>query len=143
MMKAVLALGLCLIGCAAKTAKHESATPLVCEMSDRSGTYLSVFTTKSGNCGDLPEELGRLDDASGLPDYCAFDADDRWSENDCKLERAYTCVTDSGVTTSAVAVTEQRDESGATLSGLVTLRATNGPTGETCVGTYAVTLTRQ
>jgi hypothetical protein len=117
-----------------------------CERSDRSGTYLMQFSERSGDCGPIPEQLGRLDDAEALLDGCALDAPDRWTEGDCKLERAYTCAEDGieqGASSSWVAVTTQADDSGSRIIGTVTVRISDAGGAQLCRGTYEFSASRQ
>jgi hypothetical protein len=117
-----------------------------CSSDERSGTYLSTFTEQSGNCGPIPEQLGRLDDAEALPDTCALDAEDRWSEAECKLERAFTCEepgVGEGVTAAYVAVTEQTDEDGGSLTGTLTVTVFEPDGSVMCKSTYRTTIERQ
>lgn len=117
-----------------------------CDRSDRSGTYLLQFTERSGDCGPIPEQLGRLDDAEALLEECALDAPDRWTEGDCKLERAYTCAEDGiepGASSSWVAVTTQADDSGSRITGTVTVRVSDARGVQLCRGTYGFEASRQ
>lgn len=120
---------------------------LVCNQGDRVGTYLAVFSERNMPlpCGPLPDQLGRID-SQDLPDGCVFDASDRWTENDCKLERAYTCESDDigpGYTTEWIAVTTQDNSSGSRISGVVTIRALDASGVALCASTYDVVATRQ
>lgn len=119
---------------------------LECSRSDRGGTYLLEYSERSGDCGPLPDALSRLDDAEAVGEGCRLDAPDRWSADSCRLERAYTCEEPGvgpGVTSSSVAVTEQRDGSGDRLTGLLTIRLRDADGRVLCSGTYDVTATRQ
>lgn len=130
-------------GCSSGDDEEESFT---CEKTDRSGTYFVEYETVDGNCGDIPSSVGRLDDATALPDTCAFDAPDRWSDGDCKLERAYSCeenAIEPGATSTTVAVTEQRDAAGDMLAGTLTMTVKGGDGGFICSGTYRFSASRQ
>jgi len=117
---------------------------LECSRGDRWGTYLLEYSERSGDCGPLPDALSRLDDEDAMGDGCELDAPDRWSADSCRLERAYTCEDPGiGVTGTFVAVTEQRDGSGARLTGLLTVRLRDADGRVLCSGTYDVTATRQ
>lgn len=117
-----------------------------CSKTERNGTYLMTLTVVSGDCGEYPQQLGRLDDAEAIPDICALDAPDRWSEGECKFERAYTCLEEGigpGVQSHWVAVTTQDDDSGSRLSGTVSVRITSAAGLQVCVGTYSMSAVRQ
>ena len=124
----------------------EKREAVSCSIAERSGTYLTTFETVSGDCGDIPQVLGRIDSAEALPDICAFDAADRWPDGECKLERAYSCLEEGigpGVQSHTVAVTTQDDDAGARISGTVTMRVTNAAGAQMCVGTYTISAVRQ
>jgi hypothetical protein len=140
-MKYLAILGLLVSGCGGSDDE-----PVECSRTDRSGTYLVQMTETSGNCGPIPDQLGRLDDAEALPAVCAHDAADRWSDGDCKFERAYSCLEDGvgpGYTSSSVAVTEQQDSDGGSFTGLVTITVFDAAGAVACKSTYELTATRQ
>lgn len=130
---------LVLLGC---SAGGESGLAITCSAADRTGTYLQRFETLSGDCGDIPEALGRVD--AGLPATCTLDAPDRLSEGECKLERAYTCQADAaGATAKYVAVSTQEADDGSRLVGTLSVRGLNADGTLACSGTYRITATRQ
>lgn len=117
------------------------------EATDRSGTYLASYSERSGGtCGDIPDELGRLDGVNALPAQCTEDAPDVWSADGCRLDRSFTCC-EGYYCTSIVAVTEQRDASAATITGTLSLRITEfDPAGnpvDSCSSLYDMTAQRQ
>jgi hypothetical protein len=136
-------IGLVMLAAGCGGSDDPDAGAVECEQSDRSGTYFIEYETVSGNCGDLPSALGRLDDANALPDGCSFDAMDRWSDGDCKLERAYTCPGESGGTIVATAVSTQQDDSGDNITGTATMTLRDADGATVCVGTYRFKATRQ
>jgi hypothetical protein len=113
--------------------------PFVCEPEDREGTFLLSFAVMKGDCGYFADQRVKVEDVDALPDGCKFDAPDEWAENDCKLRRYYTCVTDLG-TSKWTAVTEQHDEDATVLTGVVTVKLTGE---QPCMGTYSVRYDRQ
>lgn len=145
-MTRLIGLGLLAFGCSATDPASERQEPLSCAKTDRTGTYFVTYTTVSGDCGDIPDGLGRLDDAEALPDICALDAADRWSDGDCKLERAYSCLEAGigpGVQSHTIAVTTQDDDSGARITGTITMRITDPSGVQLCNGTYQLSAVRQ
>lgn len=124
----------------------EGEAGFTCSAAERSGTYLMTFSERSGDCGPIPEQLGRLDDAEALPEECTLDAPDRWSEGECKLERAYTCEEDGiepGATSSWIAVTSQADDSASRITGTVTVRILGADGVQLCRSTYGFSASRQ
>jgi hypothetical protein len=141
MAKFILGLGLLVAACGGS-----DDAPVECEISDRGGTYLFHLAERGGGtCGAIPDALQRFDSQEPSAG-CALDEPDRWSENDCKLERSYSCdepAIETGATSKTVAVTTQQDGGGAKITGLVTIRIfrPNGTVG--CASTYDLTATRQ
>ena len=117
-----------------KRGEGDDEPPLVCEPSDREGTYLMSFVVMRGDCGELADQIVKIEDVDALPESCKFDVDDEWTERDCKLKRYYTCVTDLG-TSKWTSVTEQHDEGATVLTGVVTVKLSGE---QPCMGTYSV-----
>lgn len=119
--------------------------PGSCEPGDRVGTYLSHSEKVDGSCGELSDSVGRIDDPTFLPANCTHDAPDRWSNEGCKLERAFSCVATDGTGSrqSLVAVTEQQNTGGSLITGVMTMRLTDASGAFVCSGTYRITFTRQ
>lgn len=144
MTKFILGLGLLLGACSGSDGG--SSAPIECAQTDRVGTYLSHLVERDGGkCGPIADALGRID-SEELPAGCSFDAPDRWSEGDCKLERAYSCDEPgigAGYTSKSVAVTRQQASDGSKITGTVTITILepNGTVG--CASTYDLTATRQ
>lgn len=111
-------------------------------MAHRDGTYVQRSTRRSGDCGDLPEQVVRIDDPHGLPANCALDAADEVSADQCKLSRSYTCTFDDGGSGSLTAITSEHD-GGETVSGVLSMRLYDAAGGVRCVGSYDTTFTRQ
>jgi hypothetical protein len=137
-----------LLGCSGASSGDDddtSGAPTSCDwVEDRMGTYLQRFTETSGNCGPIPDALGRLDNSAPLPENCALDADDRVTENGCKLERAFTCTDEpNDFVTSTVAVSTQQDEAGALITGKATITARHLDGSTVCVSTYNFRAERQ
>ncbi len=122
-------------------------TPIECSAADRTGTYLMRYETLSGTCGDIPESIGRLENAAQeLAEGCVFNADDRWTDDDCKLERAITCPFPeacAGCTLRGVAVTTQQTEDGSLITGTTTVTALDSDGTLGCTGTYRIRGERQ
>lgn len=118
-----------------------------CDPADRSGTYLMRYSERAdGTCGDAPDTLVRLDPDGELGGGCSLDAPDEWSADQCRLTRSVTCC-DGGYCTSVTGFTTQQDDSGATISGVMTFQiqeiGASGAVLDGCLSTYDVTATRQ
>lgn len=137
-MRYLVILGTLVLGCGSDA----EAGAVTCERSDRSGTYLLSYETLGGTCGDLTSVVGRLDEAP-LPDDCVSNAQDRWSEGDCKVERAFTCEVEPGQFVSYIAVSEQVDSEGDELTGTMTVILKDSTGAEICGGTYRLRAVRQ
>lgn len=134
------------LACFACSSETENR-PVTCAKTERSGTYAMRFTERAGGtCGAIPEQLGRLDDAEALLPGCQLDAADRWSADECKLERAYTCPEPgigSGVTSQSVAVSTQMTEDASRIDGTITLTIKRPDGTALCKSTYDATFVRQ
>lgn len=114
-----------------------TSQPTTCKRTDRSGTYRIVYTTVSGNCGDIPQTNV---DFNTIDPTCKV-VSDRWSENDCKLERTLECALPNS-SQKIVAVTRQTAEDGSKVSGSFTISATSKDGKTSCDGTYDATASR-
>lgn len=112
-----------------------------CHQSDRTGTYLSHFTERSGDCGPIPDVVGRIDGPL-IGGTCTNPAPDRWSDGDCKLERTLHCVANDGSIIDGQGVTTQQTPDGSHITGVFT--ATIAQPGQpVCTSTYDLDQTRQ
>jgi hypothetical protein len=119
------------------------AEPLECSRADRTGTYLLQYTEQSGDCGPLPDAVGRLDAAEADAPGCTVNSS-VWSEADCKLERTVTCEsTADDLSLRMIGVTEQADSAGHKITGLMTLDARTIGGAYVCLSTYTMTAVRQ
>jgi hypothetical protein len=132
---------LALAGCASAT--PSTPPPSACRKTDRAGTYRQTFTTESGACGDLPEQLVSFTDpmASAAPGIACRITSETWSDNDCKLERTISCRGPDGLTTGT-GVTRQETANASVVDGTfsVSVRLNDG---WTCQGTYGVHSVRE
>jgi hypothetical protein len=144
MQKLTIAVALVLIGCGGENNSGPPA-PTACQRTDRSGTYRQYYTTQGGNCGELDSELVSYDAptpgaSTGAGPACTIEAE-RWSENDCKLERTVACTSPDFVTTGT-GVSRQQTEDGSMIGGTFTV-SVRLRDGSTCRGTYGLTAYRQ
>lgn len=110
-------------------------------MADRDGTYSIRYTTVSGDCGEFPETLGRLDSGAPVAPPCERTAPDDVSADECRLDRSIRCLQDGGET-EVVGYTEDVSGDGSRLEGSMTFSITLAD-GQSCVGTYDVVAVRQ
>lgn len=127
-----------------------------CSLEHRSGTFRLRLTEQSGNCGPVPESIERLPSYDYLPDGCMLDGPDLVSDDECHLERAYTCeldipacptqVTPPGAepapnTARYVAVTTEQTPD--RITGTVSLSVTCWDGSALCVSTYGAEAVRE
>jgi hypothetical protein len=118
--------------------------PLECSQDDRRGTYLLRHSEMSGGgCGPVGDQLARLD-GDNVGEGCIVNHE-RWSENDCKLERTMTCVYEADDGRAVItAVSEQKDEEGESITGVLDVSLYTHSTGEfLCSSTYRMSGERQ
>lgn len=130
-----------LLSCAA--AKDDE--PITCSKSERTGIYLLTYTVLSGDCGDVPDELGRFKDgiaeSTGDGAECVFEAKS-WKNENCTLESRSVCLDgDRKVTWDWT--TEQVEDDGSSFAGTASAKATTTAGQALCSGTYRVRATRQ
>lgn len=144
--------GLVVAACSSGTAASSGPPlPTMCNRAERIGTYLLTWTEQSGTCGKIDPSLVSFNDTSsvmskgdGGPPPCMVHTD-VWSENDCKNERTFTCVTPlsgGSATDDAVAVTHETAAGAARIEGTITI-SLRGSDGSSCTSTYAVVYVRQ
>lgn len=121
---------LVVVGCGGGDAEE----PAECDPEDRSGTYLISYDLRSGDCGELPETVGRLS-ADDLRPECELSAPDVWSDNGCTFERATYCEID-GVAVDSIGTTTANNDA-SRITGILTVSSGS------CVGTYDMTAERQ
>lgn len=139
-----LVLAMMLVACGSS---GEDESEFTCERSDRSGTYLLSYSERpNGTCGDIPDQVSRLDPDADLGFGCSLDAPDSWSADECRLDRSVTCC-DGGYCTSVVGYTEQQDAEGGRISGVMTFQVqeigASGAVLDGCTSTYDVAAERQ
>lgn len=136
-----LAAAVTLGGCSASGDGWEE--PSGCQSYDRSGTYLITVAIISGDCvTSMSAVVDRGDPQGRLDADCIVNQPDRWSDDGCTLERAYTCPRDSdGARVATIQAITQKSEGNFVSTETVTLTATDGT--RICQGTVRTTYTRQ
>jgi hypothetical protein len=108
-----------------------SSVPTSCDpAAQRVGTYLVHFDTVSGNCGALPDQLVII--PSTASSTCTV-ISATFSDGNCRNDVQEECP--SGI--QVIGYTVQQSQDGSRITGEESF------TSATCVGTYAVTWTRQ
>jgi hypothetical protein len=106
-----------------------------CSKTDRRGEYRAEFFEIEGSCGDIPTAMVPV--TAELPDGCALEEADRWSNDLCTLKRTFRCRLDDGSHFIAVAETTQETEDGSHIQG--TIQITFVPAhGQVCMSTYDI-----
>jgi hypothetical protein len=143
-MRNLVLIGAVVLGCSASGGDDSSFT---CSLDDRNGTYLIHLEEKDGNCGEAPDQLGRLESASALAEGCELDSPDVASDDECKLERSYTCVAPAvadGFEVSYVAVTTQQNAGAGLITGTMSLTIRDAESWLVeCSSTYSLRAERQ
>jgi len=108
-----------------------------CSKASRNGTYKVQLQGLSSNCqraADYDEVL--KDGIAPLGTDCSFDKPDKWSDDGCTLERAYSCKDAGGSTTRTILVSTQNADDASILAGILSIRKLDKSGSETCQGTY-------
>jgi hypothetical protein len=143
-MRLVIGLTALALGCSSSSSSAESeGPPDFCDSSARNGLYLIHAEKVSGTCEELADQLVRIQ-GTALQEGCELDAPDVWRDNDCTLDRSFTCSIQNGIGyASTVGTTTQLDEAGDRLTGIATQTVSRFDGSVLCVGTYRLTYTRQ
>lgn len=106
----------------------------------RIGTYRSSFVTRTGNCGDVPEQIATIRKQPTAPvPPCTGSVSD--SADNCTVTLDQTCQDDASRVQERGNVHWSKDASSAT--GTVQFIITLFATGQTCQGTYDMSVVRQ
>jgi hypothetical protein len=118
--------------------------PTACKRSDRTGTYQFTYFTQSGDCGDLPTEVARIESGNATVTGVAkcTTSNEKWSNNDCTFESTASCVTPEA-TSTGTGITHQETKSGSWLSGTSTIEVRKPNGTFVCRGTYKISASRQ
>jgi len=118
--------------------------PTTCKRSDRTGTYKISYFRQGGDCGDLPQEVARIESGGAIitgPAKCTV-SNERWSNNDCTFESTSACTTPES-TSTGTGITHQETKDGSWLSGTVTVEVRKPDGAYVCRGTYTMSASRQ
>lgn len=119
--------------------------PITCAVADRAGTYLITSTELDGTCGPLTSQLARLDaDPAALG--CERTVADVWSDEWCTLERSIACSEPGlgvGWYSVSTGISTQQDDSGALVTGTITIQVFDPYDAPVCASTYRMRAERQ
>jgi hypothetical protein len=138
-----LVLGAGVLGGGCSGSDADSAS-VICEQSDRSGTYFMSFQEVSGTCGPQDSAVGRL--STEVPGECELLSPDIWSNNECTFERHIRCPFNefaAGATLETTAISTQQDSRGEVITGTMTMILRDASGQSVCHGTYRVRAERQ
>jgi hypothetical protein len=112
--------------------------------SQRSGTYLTQYEERSGNCGPIPEQLQTITEQPTMPEAPCTGAID-YSEDNCSVTSSVVCPEDGlgAGWTSTVELKADWNESGSAGTAIVQFVVKDGAGGIVCQSTYNVTITKQ
>ena len=137
----ILVRSLCLFGLAACSSSSTSSNAGGGTCAPRSsGTYVTSYTTRSGNCGNLPVTVVAAAPDAGVPAGCT--GLDETSSNGCTAIIDVTCPTSFGGTQHRTGTTTWTSDaaSGSGVLGVTTL----DPSGAVvCTGSYDSSARRQ
>lgn len=113
-----------------------------CSRGDREGMYFFQYDTVSGDCGDMPDQVGVI---GGSDDGTCDVLSEDWSDDNCNLDRSVICeLTSEDATMRIDGTTTQEDESGDVITGLLTITFRDLYTNAyICSGTYRMVAERQ
>jgi len=134
----IFAVGLVVVAAACSSAPSSGA----CR--PRVGTYLATFSSRSGNCGKIPEQVYVFDGDAGAPEGCTESGNP--SATACEVTLDTTCKPgpnepDKLATTVRGKATWSEDANTATAVLQFILKHPDGSTE--CEGTYDVSFRRQ
>lgn len=137
----------------ARISENAPATALVaekkkdtsrCLKTNRNGNYRVQLQGLSSSCSRISDYDEQLKDGiASLGLDCAFDKPDKWSEDGCTLERAYTCKADGGGSTRTIQVSSQNADDASILVGILSIRQLDRSGSESCQGTFRFIASRQ
>ncbi len=124
------------------TEKKESTNH--CLKTNRNGNYHVQLQGLSSSCSRVSDYDEQLKDGiASLGQDCEFDKPDKWSEDGCTLERAFTCKTDAGGLTKTILVSSEDAHDGSILAGIISIRQLDKSGSERCQGTFRFISSRQ
>jgi len=107
------------------------------------GSFRVTFTTRSGNCGQIPEMIVQSNGGAGdsVPSGCRQDVWTR-SADSCRLDYDQTCsIPSTGGTIREVGVSHGSVD-GASMTATEQMTVTNSAGAIQCLGTYELSYTR-
>lgn len=136
MLRWALVLGFLLLGSSCSSNKFGEEHNYTCDTA--SGTYLTHWTTKSGNCGDVADGIVNTQSAGENATY----QDDTVSNDNCTITTDYTYTDPQTSAKYQVAsVVECQDQQCDKLKEEATITVYYDY--QTCTGTYEITWTKQ
>lgn len=113
-----------------------------CSKNDRTGTYLLSMVERNGDCGPVPDTVGRLDNADAQGN-CEI-LEEVWEDNFCTLTRSIKCIDEpTGYIVEGTAITTQQDDNGDLLTGVNTSSVRDSSGNLLCVSSYDMTAEKQ
>ncbi len=124
-------------------AKPGAAAEKRCSLAKRVGTYQVQINPFSTTCPKVEDYQEHWDGKTPpLEERCTLDMPDRWSQDGCTLERAFTCELEGGGSARTVMTSTQKSDDGSILAGMLSLRRYDRSESLTCQGTYSFTSSR-
>lgn len=137
---AVVGVVAALVGCSGP-AREPDDEPQDCAM--RSGTFSTVFTVRSGNCGDIPEQVTvETEQPTEVEAPCAGTIS--YSADNCEVTAEWGCAEDTlgAGWTSESELHADWNEAGTRGTAVQQIVIRNETGAVVCQGTYDLTITR-
>lgn len=71
---------------------------------ERSGTYRTSFTERTGNCGQIPEQIDTLDEQPASPPKPCTDGEIRYSKDNCEVTNIDITCPEEGIERGATSI---------------------------------------
>lgn len=119
----------------------EIDTPTATTCLPPTGTYLTHWTTLSGDCGDQPDEVLHVQDLLNQITQSTIQ-NDTWNNDHCTENLDYIYTSPNGEVAHWIDVATCENQECSQLSEQMNITATWGA-GQTCSGTYQIDWTKQ
>jgi hypothetical protein len=111
----------------------------------RSGTYRTKFTQRTGTCGNIPENISTIDEQPVVPPKPCTDGEIRYSADNCEVTNIDITCPEDGIQAAAVSVVNGKytwttDASGGTGQANFVIKTEAGSV--ICQSSYDVEITR-
>lgn len=113
--------------------------------SQRSGTYRMMFAERSGNCGDMPEQVTTIDAQPTAPPPPCTSGEIRYSADNCEVTNINILCPEDAIAGGATSTTNAKftwSPDGSTGRGVMSILLTDSSGVAICQSTYDAVATR-